>query len=94
MNYWPAETTNLAECHVPLLDFLDGLAANGKKVAAANYGAKGWVAHHNSDIWAKAAPVGEGFRLSRMGELAAGRRVAVSGFVGALRFQRGQKIPA
>ena len=60
MNYWPAETANLAECHLPLLDWLDGLAANGKKVATTNYGASGWVAHHNSDIWGKAAPVGDG----------------------------------
>ena len=60
MNYWPSETTNLAECHAPLLDWLHGLAANGKKIATVNYGASGWVAHHNSDIWGKAAPVGEG----------------------------------
>lgn len=59
MNYWPAETTNLAECHEPLLEFLNGLAANGQKTAAVNYGIKdGWVAHHNTDIWAQTAPVG------------------------------------
>ena len=60
MNYWPAEQANLAECHLPLLDFLPALAENGKKVASVNYGAHGWVAHHNSDLWAKAAPVGNG----------------------------------
>ena len=60
MNYWPAEPTNLAECQIPLNDFLRGLAENGKKIATVNYGASGWAAHHNSDIWAKAAPVGEG----------------------------------
>ncbi|GAC1653579.1 MAG: glycoside hydrolase family 95 protein [Gemmatimonadaceae bacterium] len=58
MNYWPAETTNLAELHEPLLDFVGRLAVNGGKTAAVNYGARGWVAHHNSDVWAQSAPVG------------------------------------
>jgi alpha-L-fucosidase 2 len=58
MNYWPAETTNLAECATALFDFLKGLSVNGAKVAAVNYGARGWCSHHNSDLWAQAAPVG------------------------------------
>ena len=60
MNYWPVETTNLAECHEPLIELVKALSESGKKVAQINYGAKGWVAHHNADIWAHAAPVGEG----------------------------------
>ena len=59
MNYWPAETTNLAELHEPLMDFIEHLAANGHTTARVNYGARGWVAHHNSDIWAQTAPVGD-----------------------------------
>jgi alpha-L-fucosidase 2 len=59
MNYWPAETCNLAECHQPLLDFIEELAENGKKTAQTNYNVRGWVAHHNSDLWAQSAPVGE-----------------------------------
>lgn len=58
MNYWPAEVANLAECHEPLLAFIAKLAANGAKTATVNYGARGWVAHHNSDLWAQTAPVG------------------------------------
>jgi alpha-L-fucosidase 2 len=58
MNYWPAEVANLAECHEPLLAFINNLAVNGTKTAAVNYGARGWVAHHNSDIWAQSGPVG------------------------------------
>lgn len=58
MNYWPAETANLAECATALFDFLEGLAANGASIARINYGARGWCSHHNSDIWAQAAPVG------------------------------------
>ena len=59
MNYWPAETTNLAELHAPLLDFIADLAVTGAKTAATNYGARGWTAHHNSDIWRQSAPVGD-----------------------------------
>lgn len=58
MNYWPAEVANLAECHQPLLDYIGHLAVNGARTAAVNYGARGWVAHHNADIWAHTAPVG------------------------------------
>ncbi|MCU1350164.1 MAG: alpha-L-fucosidase, partial [Acidobacteria bacterium] len=59
MNYWPAETTNLAELHEPLMDFIEHLAVNGRETARINYGARGWVAHHNSDVWAQTAPVGD-----------------------------------
>ncbi len=58
MNYWPAETANLPECATSLFDFLQGLSANGAKIAAVNYGTHGWCSHHNSDVWAQAAPVG------------------------------------
>jgi len=58
MNYWPAEVANLAECHEPLFSFIARLAVNGARTAGTNYGARGWVAHHNSDIWAQTAPVG------------------------------------
>lgn len=59
MNYWPAEVTNLAECHAPLFDMLDGLSANGAVTARVNYGCGGWVAHHNADIWQQSGPVGD-----------------------------------
>lgn len=60
-NYWPAEVANLSEMAMPLLTFLKGLAANGRHTARNFYGVgQGWCASHNSDIWAKTAPVGEG----------------------------------
>ena len=59
MNYWPAETCNLSELHSPLLDFIEDLALSGAKTAREYYGAEGWVAHHNSDIWRHSAPVGD-----------------------------------
>jgi len=59
MNYWPAENTNLSECHQPLFDFMKELAVNGAKTAKINYNiSPGWVAHHNSDLWAKTSPPG------------------------------------
>ncbi|MFC5652961.1 glycoside hydrolase N-terminal domain-containing protein [Paenibacillus solisilvae] len=59
MNYWPAESCNLAECHEPLLAFIGNLAENGRKTAAVNYGVRGWTVHHNSDVWAQSSPVGD-----------------------------------
>ncbi len=59
MNYWPAETANLSECHAPLLRFLSDLAATGRVTARHFYGCGGWCAHHNSDIWALSNPVGD-----------------------------------
>ncbi len=59
MNYWPAESTNLAECHEPLLRFVGDLAKTGAVTARHFYGAGGWCVHHNSDIWALSNPVGD-----------------------------------
>jgi alpha-L-fucosidase 2 len=59
MNYWPAEPTNLAECHAPLFDMIADLSRNGRATAEANYGCRGWVAHHNADLWRQSAPVGD-----------------------------------
>jgi alpha-L-fucosidase 2 len=56
MNYWPAEVTNLAELHVPLFDFLETLRAPGRKTARVHYGARGFVAHHITDVWGFTAP--------------------------------------
>ena len=59
MNYWPAEITNLPECFLPLSDFIGRLAVNGSQTAKVNYGInRGWLAHHNSDVWAQTAPTG------------------------------------
>lgn len=51
MNYWPAEKTNLSELHEPFLRMVKELAETGKQTAKEMYGARGWVAHHNTDIW-------------------------------------------
>ncbi len=59
MNYWPAEITNLSEMHLPLLDWIHHLSATGKVTAKQFYNARGWVAHHNSDIWGQSNPVGD-----------------------------------
>ena len=57
MNYWPAEVTNLPECHEPLFDMLEDLSITGRSVARVHYGARGWVFHHNTDLWRGTAPI-------------------------------------
>ena len=57
MNYWPAETTNLSECTAPLFDMIDDLTITGQRVAQVHYDARGWVLHHNTDLWRGAAPI-------------------------------------
>ncbi len=57
MNYWPAETCGLSECAEPLFALLSELAETGRHTARAHYGARGWVAHHNTDAWRGTAPV-------------------------------------
>ena len=57
-NYWLAENTNLSEMHMPFLQFIGNLATTGKITAKTFYNMPGWVAHHNSDIWAMSNPVG------------------------------------
>ena len=61
MNYWLAEVANLRECLAPLFDYVEALAARGAETARRIYGAPGWVAHHQSDIWAYSQPMGLGF---------------------------------
>lgn len=56
MNYWPAEITNLSECHQPLFNHLHKMAIHGAKVAADMYGCRGITAHHNTDIYGDCAP--------------------------------------
>ncbi len=57
MNYWPASTTNLDECLDPLVALVLDLTKTGARTAASMYGAGGWVAHHNTDIWRATAPI-------------------------------------
>ena len=57
MNYWPAEVTNIAETHEPLFAMVKDLSVTGAQAARTIYGAKGWTAHHNTDLWRVAGPV-------------------------------------
>ena len=56
MNYWPAMVCNLPECQEPLLDLLERMKASGREVADRMYGCRGFMAHHNTDIWGDCAP--------------------------------------
>jgi alpha-L-fucosidase 2 len=57
MNYWPAETGNLGECIEPLLRMVQDLTETGARAARMHWGAGGWVAHHNTDLWRAASPI-------------------------------------
>lgn len=61
MNYWPAEVTNLSELHQPLIEMVKELSETGKETARVMYGADGWVAHHNTDLWRSTGPVDQAF---------------------------------
>jgi len=57
MNFWPAELTHLSECAEPLFDLIRDCSETGRAVAREHYGARGWVLHHNTDLWRGAAPI-------------------------------------
>lgn len=57
MNYWPAEATNLAELQEPFFTMVKELSETGRQSAATTYRARGWVTHHNTDIWRATDPV-------------------------------------
>ena len=57
MNYWPVEVTNLSECHEPLFAMLEDVAESGRSTAKVHYNCRGWVLHHNTDIWRGTAPI-------------------------------------
>jgi alpha-L-fucosidase 2 len=58
MNYWPAELTNLSECHEPFFDLVGNLRPRGRKTARQVYDCSGFVAHHTTDAWWWTAPIG------------------------------------
>ena len=57
MNYWPAELTNLSECHDPLFKLIEECSESGRHTAKAHYNADGWILHHNTDQWRGTAPI-------------------------------------
>jgi alpha-L-fucosidase 2 len=61
MNYWPSEVTNLSELNEPLIQMIRELSRTGKQTARDMYGAKGWVLHHNTDIWRVNGPIDGSF---------------------------------
>jgi alpha-L-fucosidase 2 len=56
MNYWPAEVTNLADCHLPLMRFVEGMAKEGARTAKAYFNAPGWTAYHTQNPWFETSP--------------------------------------
>lgn len=61
MNYWPAEPTALGEMTEPLTAMVEDLTKTGADAAKKQYGANGWVTHHNTDLWRAAGPIDSAF---------------------------------
>jgi alpha-L-fucosidase 2 len=61
MNYWPAEPTALPELTEPLVRLVKEISVTGAETARIMYGARGWVAHHNTDLWRATAPIDAAF---------------------------------
>ncbi len=61
MNYWPSEVTNLPETNLPLVQMVKDLSVTGATTAKILYDAKGWVCHHNTDLWRATGPVDRAF---------------------------------
>jgi alpha-L-fucosidase 2 len=57
MNYWLADPANLGECVEPLIRLAEETSVTGAEMAVSHYGARGWVLHHNTDIWRATGPV-------------------------------------
>ncbi len=57
MNYWLSEMTNLSELSEPLFQMVKDISETGRGVAKEHYNARGWVTHHNTDLWRGAAPI-------------------------------------
>ena len=87
MNYWLAEPTNLGECVEPLVRMIMELTETGARTARVQYGARGWVAHHNTDLWRATAPI-DGPQWGMCG----GRGLALSAPLGALRVYGRQRV--
>ena len=98
MNYWPAEICNLSECHLPLFDHLERMLENGKQTAREMYGCRGFVAHHNTDVWADTAPQDLAIPASYWGICGIhgprgdGRRMARNPYLAALPIYPGSEI--
>ena len=62
MNYWLAEQTNLADCHLPVIEYIKSLIPRGRYTAQHYYckqdssPVRGWVIHHENNIWGNTAP--------------------------------------
>ncbi len=89
MNYWPAEVCNLAECQEPLYDLIGDCVQTGRKTAKAHYDCRGWVLHHNTDLWRGTAPINH----SNHGIWVSGGAWLMPTFVEPFPVLRGPRVP-
>jgi alpha-L-fucosidase 2 len=85
MNYWPAEVTNLSECHGPFFDYIEAHVPSARKTAQEVYRARGFVAHVESDVWHWTTPIGQ----PQWGDVAVRRGLVHTALYGTLSLHAG-----
>ncbi|MCM2369793.1 glycoside hydrolase family 95 protein [Aporhodopirellula aestuarii] len=88
MNYWLAEVTNLSECHLPFMDYIERLVPSGQKTARDLYSCRGFLAGHGSDAWHSAVPFG----MAQYGQWVVGGAWCTRHFMQHYRFTKDRKF--
>ncbi len=68
MNYWEADAGDLWQTEEPLWGLIRDLRVSGAETARVHYHSKGWVLHHNTDLWRATTPVDGPWGIWPMGE--------------------------
>ncbi len=56
MVYWPAELTNLSECHVPFLNYIESLVEPGKLASKEFFNTRGWMVNTMCNAFGYTSP--------------------------------------
>lgn len=51
MNYWMADRAGLGVCYESFFNLIEKMLPNGRKTAKKVYACRGFVAHHNTNLW-------------------------------------------
>ncbi len=88
MCYWPAETCNLSECHLPFIDYIERLVPSGQKTAQDLYSSRGFLAGHTSDVWHGTVPFG----MAQYGQWVVGGAWCTQHFMEHYRFTKDREF--
>ncbi|MBB3206675.1 alpha-L-fucosidase 2 [Rhodopirellula rubra] len=88
MCYWPAETCNLSECHLPFIDYIERLVPSGQETAQDLYSSRGFLAGHTSDVWHGTVPFG----MAQYGQWVVGGAWCTQHFMEHYRFTKDREF--